>query len=107
MKGTLISKVLEYVSEKPEASSAEIAEALGSNKKVVDIYLTRLEKQERILISYLGNVRRIKVLEAPKEFKRSVYEMMVEKYLEDFEASKLYVERLEIGKLILRLLERM
>lgn len=107
MKETLISKVLKYVSEKPEASSAEIAEALGSNKKVVDIYLARLEKQEKIRITYIEGQRSIVVLEVPKEFKRSVYEMMVEKYLDDFEAAELYVERLEIGKLILRLLERM
>lgn len=107
MKETLINKVLKYVSKNPAASSADIAEALGTSKKVVDIYLTRLEKQERLMISTLEGARNIEVLEAPKEFKRAVYEMMVEKYLEDFEAAELYVERLEIGKLILRLLERM
>ena len=38
--------------------------------------------------------------------KQEVYEMMLEKYLEDFEQVETFMERVEIGKMIIRLLER-
>nr|DAL69724.1 MAG TPA: hypothetical protein [Caudoviricetes sp.] len=40
-------------------------------------------------------------------FKRGVYEMMVDRYLEDFMAAELFQERVEIGKMVVRILEKL
>ncbi|MDO5027560.1 MAG: winged helix-turn-helix domain-containing protein [Tissierellia bacterium] len=107
MKDTLINRVFEFISENPKATNEEIAAALNTSSKVVSTYIRRLENKSRIFLIESKDGREIKTLEIPKDFKRSAYEMMVEKYLEDFESAEFYTERIEIGKLILRLLERL
>lgn len=107
MKETLISKVVDYLAENPTATNSEIATDLGASEGVIKTYIGRLNRQSKINTLEKDGKRFIQVLEVPKDFKREVYEMMVEKYLEDFENAEFYTERIEIGKLILRLMEKL
>lgn len=108
MRETLISKVIDYLAENPTATNAEIASDLGAGENVIKTYIGRLNRQSKITTGIGPDGKRhIRVLEVPKDFKREVYEMMVEKYLEDFDNAEFYTERIEIGKLILRLMEKL
>lgn len=107
MKGTLINKVREYLEAHPKASNSDVATALNTSDKVVKTYISRMANSGKIRVSREGDSRHIDVIEMPKDFKRAVYESMVEKYLEDFDTATFYGERVEIGKLILRILEKL
>lgn len=108
---TLLDKLVEYVDNNPFADDDELANALNSTKKVVRIYLKRLENREVLKIDEADGKRVIKVLEIPEikpqEFKRGVYEMMIDRYLEDFKETESYQERIEIGNIIVKILERL
>lgn len=108
---TLLDKLVEYVDNNPFADDDELANALNSTKKVVRIYLKRLENREVLKIDKADGKRVIKVLELPEikpqEFKRSVFEMMADRYLQDFKEAELFQDRVEIGKMIVRILEKL
>lgn len=108
---TLLDKLVEYVDNNPFADDEELANALNSTKKVVRIYLKRLENREVLKIDEVDGKRAIKVLEIPEikpqEFKRGVYEMMIDRYLEDFKDTDSFQERIKIGNIIVKILEKM
>ena len=108
---TLLDKLVEYVDNNPFVDDEELANALNSTKKVVRIYLKRLENREVLKIDEVDGKRVIKVLEIPEikpqEFKRGVYEMMIDRYLEDFKETESYQERIKIGNIIVKILERL
>ena len=108
---TLLDKLVEYVDNNPFADDDELANALNTTKKIIRIYLKRLENKESIKIDDADGKRVIKVLEIPEikpqEFKRGVYEMMIDRYLEDFKETDSYQERIKIGNIIIKILERL
>lgn len=108
---TLLEKLVEYVDNNPFADDDELANALNSTKKVIRIYLKRLENREVLKIDEVDGKRVIKVLEIPEikpqEFKRGVYEMMIDRYLEDFKETDSFQERIKIRNIIVKILEKM
>ena len=108
---TLIGRLIEYVDNNPFADNEEIASAINTDVKTVKVYLKRLTNRETVKITEEDGQRVIKVLELPEmkpvEFKRGVYEMMANKYLEDFKRADQFQDRIEIGKMIIRILEKM
>lgn len=109
---TLLDRLVEYVDKNPEATDVEIAEALNTSKKCVQTYIRRLRNREIIktVVDDKGQ-RQILVLEMPEltpvEYKKGIYEMMVNKYLEDFKSLDSFQDRIEIGKMIVRILEKL
>lgn len=107
MKESLINKLADYFAENPTATNTEAASDLDTSEGVIKTYIGRLKRRGKIIAQEKDGKRYISVIEVQKDFKREVYEMMVEKYLEDFESAEFYTERIEIGKLILRLMEKL
>lgn len=108
---TMLNRLVEYVDTHPTATDIEIAGHLNTSKKQVQEYIRRLRNREVLKTVEVDGQRQILVLELPEvkpaEFKRGVYEMMVDRYLEDFKAAELFQERVEIGKMVVRILEKL
>lgn len=107
MRQTKISKLYEVLEADPTTSYEDLATAIDSSVKVVRVYIKRLEEQGKIKIDDSGNIECLVRTIANENYKRDIYEIMVESYLDDFEKAEFYSERVEIGKLILRLLEKL
>ena len=106
----MIQRLKDYLREHPFATDQEIEEGIGIDPDIRRVYMSRLNRQQKIYVDDTEDgKRRILVLEAPEgdNFKREALQMMVDRYLEDFEAAQLYTERVEIGKMILRILEKL
>lgn len=107
-----------YVLEHPTATNEELAEALKTGEDLVRSYISKQKTQGRIQVDRdQDGVRTITVdpswtkdaevlVNETKLRKQTIYERMLAAYMEDFEAAAGYQERTEIGKLILRLLEK-
>lgn len=110
-KQTKISRLTEFLQDNPTLSNEEISKELGLDLKVVSVYLLRLRKRGVIEEVFKDGQRYLIVNQVMGEnavdFKRDAMEMMVTSYLEDFESAELYTERVEIGKMILRILEKL
>lgn len=106
---SMIQKLKDYLREHPFATDQEIEDGIGIDPDIRRVYMSRLNRQQKIYIDTQDDKRRILVLETPEgdSFKRDTLQMMVDRYLEDFEVAQLYIERVEIGKLILRILEKL
>lgn len=80
------------------------------DKRIVGIYLKRFQENKEIRITEVeGKGRVITPIEKyiPKSFKSQLLEQMLEIYFEDFENSSLFEERVEIGKIMLRIIEKL
>lgn len=106
---TKMQMLLAYIHEHPTATNTELSEGLGMSEEIVRTYIHRAKRQGRITPEYQDGARKItvKLEDALPGFRRETLMMMVESYLEDFDATTLYSERIEIGKMILRILERL
>lgn len=105
----MIHRLRDYLRDNPEASDDEIEHAIGIDPDIRRAYLSRLNRQHRIFITYddAGKRKILVPADAGQDsFKKEALQMMVDKYLEDFEVAQLYTERVEIGKMILRILEK-
>lgn len=100
----------------PTATNEQMAEVIGCEVKFVRDMIARMVKRGDISIesaeSQTGEkMRSIKVLIEPKaqrmDYKKEIMTQMCDVYVEDFFAAELFSERAEIGKLILRILERL
>lgn len=108
------AKMVDYLKDHPTATNAELSDVSGLAENSVRGMLKRLRDRGNLVETESPDpetgesVRHIEVMELTRgpSFKREVMEMMVSKYLEDFESAELYTERIEIGKLILRILEK-
>lgn len=107
MGKTKFNTVFELLQENPTMDRAELAEKAGVSRDTVDMYFKRFKDRGMIKVSNNGQITFFETTDQSKDFKRDVYEMMVDKYLEDFEKAEFYTERVEVGKLILRILEKM
>lgn len=106
---TKMQVLLAYLHENPKATNKEICEALDMAEGTVRTYIYRAERQGRITSETTEDGREIvvKLEEARPGFKQETLMMMAEAYLDDFAAAVSYSERLEIGKMILRILEKL
>lgn len=108
---------IEYLKEEllrayPDKTNAELAELSNGlmDHRMVGVYLKRLEKRGSIEVHFEEGKRIIDVIDKPyveSNFKKETYEMMVDKYIEDFEDAETFQDRVEIGKMIIRILEKL
>ncbi len=105
-----IPKIIEAIRNNPKATNKELSEMTGIGESSIRPCLHRMKS--RGLIEDVGvNQREFAILreldDTRSTYKRDIFEMMVDKYLEDFEAAEMFGERVEIGKMIIRLLEKL
>lgn len=103
-------RLTEYLREHPGATNQQLAEDLNEPEGNVRAQLCKLKKRGVIMEETDEAGRKFTVLkETPKrtyDFKRSMLMDMCEAYYEDFMDAELFTERVEIGKMICRILEK-
>ena len=118
---TLIDKVFEYIREHPTDTPSQIGQELGVGRNVVSAYLCKLKNggyitekytdgvKEHIILKnrkYLIDSQELDIILEQTNYKKEIYQKMLDVYLKDFESAIGFNDRVEIGKLILRLLEK-
>lgn len=106
MKRSKFKEFYELFLSNPDLDRWELAERVGVSRDTVDVYMKRYRDRGMIEEKDDGEVI-FHVKEDSNSFKRDVYEMMVDEYIRDFKKAEFYTERVEIGKIILRLMERL
>lgn len=105
-QGTLV----EYIREHPAASNGKLAEVFGVPDVNIRTAICKLKKKGVLEDASDTEGRKLKVLKDPPkqsyDFKKSMLMDMCEAYYEDFMNAELFSERVEIGKMICRILEK-
>ena len=113
---TEINAVLEYLRDNPKAMNKEIADNLKIDYDNVKSYINRLKTGGYIEVQGQGITRTVTVLKempvrekptSKNSYKKEIIETMIDKYMEDFKDSGTLNDRIEVGKVILRLLEKL
>ena len=104
---TKIEEVLEYVRSNTHATNKEISEDLNISEGVVKTYLNRVKNK-----GYLEKIgTEYKVLkEMPvnkSSYKQEIIKEMLESYMDDFRELKVINEKVRIGELIIRLVDKL
>lgn len=104
---TKIEEVLEYVRSNTFATNKEISDDLNMSEGVVKTYLNRLKNK-----GYLEKIgTEYKVLkEMPvnkSNYKQEIIKEMLESYMDDFRELKAINEKVRIGELIIRLVDKL
>lgn len=104
---TKIEEVLEYLRCNTYATNKEIAEDLKMGEGVVKTYLNRLKNK-----GYLEKIgKEYKVLkEMPvnkSSYKQEIIKEMLEVYMDDFGEIKVINEKIRVGELIIRLVDKL
>lgn len=104
-------KLLTYLTEHPDAANSELSAALETDDTCIRTMLHRAKNRGWIEVANDGDEgkRRIIVLREPKktyDYKKAILQDMCEAYYDDFMKAELYSERVEIGKMICRILEK-
>ena len=108
---TNYEKILEYLREHPNATNKDISEQTGISIDTVKVGISRLKDKGYLDVSGTGINREITVLkELPvhkNDYKKETIRFLIDSYKEDFEKSDNVTDRIELGKLILKLLEKL
>lgn len=113
---TKCEEIRNLLRQYPDMTNQELAEQTDCEVKFVRDMLYRMVKRGDIEIHETKNAdgtksRSIDVLIEPKtakmDYKKKIMLQMCDAYVDDFFAAELFTERVEIGKVILRILERM
>ena len=104
---TKLEEVLEYVRSNTFATNKEISDDLNISEGVVRTYLNRLKNK-----GYLEKIdTEYKVLkEMPvnkSNYKQEIIKEMLEVYIDDFRELKVINEKVRIGELIIRLVDKL
>lgn len=104
---TKIEEVLEYVRCNTYATNKEIAEDLKMGEGVVKTYLNRLKNK-----GYLEKIgTEYKVLKempvSKSNYKQEIIKEILESYMDDFRELKVINEKVRIGELIIRLVDKL
>lgn len=105
---TKIDRLKEIIAEHPTATNSEYKVLLDSDRRVISMYLSRLKQRGEVVESIEDGQRVLTVVSPPEKtesFKHTVYEAMVDQFLTDFEEAGTYQARLDIAKMIMRLLK--
>lgn len=102
-----IEEVLEYVRSNTFTTNKEISDDLNISEGVVRTYLNRLKNK-----GYLEKIdTEYKVLkEMPvnkSNYKQEIIKEMLESYMDDFRELKVINEKVRIGELIIRLVDKL
>ena len=108
---TEITAILEYLRDNPKAMNPEIADNLKIDVNNVKANIGKLKARGYIEVQGQGVTRTITVLKempaSKHSYKKEIIETMIAKYMEDFEDCGTLNDRIEVGKVILRLLEKL
>lgn len=108
---TKVNEILAYLRENPKAMNKEISDDLKMDSDNVKATIWKLKNSGAIEIQGQGVTRTITVLKelpvSKHSYKKEIIETMIDKYMEDFESCELLNERIEVGKVILKLLEKL
>ena len=108
---TEINVILEYLRDNPKAMNPEIADNLKIDVNNVKANIGKLKARGYIEVQGQGITRTITVLKempaSKHSYKKEIIETMIGKYMEDFEDCGTLNDRIEVGKVILRLLEKL
>ena len=108
---TEINAILEYLRDNPKATNPEIADNLKIDVNNVKANIGKLKARGYIEVQGQGITRTITVLKemhvSKHSYKKEIIETMISKYMEDFEDCGTLNDRIEVGKVILRLLEKL
>lgn len=100
-------ETLEYVRENPKASYEEITRDVGLSYNVAKTYVDRLKKKgylEKVGLEY----KVLKDMPVNKSsYKSEIIREMVESYMDDFRENKTINEKIRLGELIIRLVDKM
>lgn len=111
MRGEISERLFRFLSENPNASNTQIAEACGTNSNAIRTFLYRYKTRGLLDIRGYGENRSITVLKPDEDeqydVKRDTYLLMLAKYSELFENSNNLDECVAVGKNILRILEKL
>ena len=104
---TKIEELLEYLRCNTYATNKEIAEDLRMGEGVVKTYLNRLKNK-----GYLEKIgTEYKVLKempvSKSNYKQEIIKEMLESYMDDFRELKVINEKVRIGELIIRLVDKL
>lgn len=104
---TKIEEVLEYVRSNTFATNKEISEDLKINDGVVRVYLNRL-KDKGYLEKVGSEYKVLKEMPVSKSnYKQEIIKEMLESYMDDFRELKVINEKVRIGELIIRLVDKL
>ena len=102
-----IEEVLEYIRRNTYATSKEIAEDLKMGDGVVKTYLNRL-KNKGYLEKIGAEYKVLKEMPVNKSsYKQEIIKEMLESYMDDFRELKVINEKVRIGELIIRLVDKL
>lgn len=114
---TLYERFFYYIKLHPEGTYPEYAKALGSHRHIMSQYGRRLEARGYVINNKKGNLNRFEIIkdlneekeekEELAEFKMDIYQDLLTTYLDDFKSAAGFADRVKIGKLIIRLLEKL
>lgn len=104
-------KVLECLRNNPTATNPEISLATGIDTDIVKVYIGRLKAKGCIEVERNGTDRTITVLKelptSKHSYKKDVMTELLETYLVDIKESTSIPEKIELGKLIIKIIEKL
>lgn len=104
---TKIEEVLEYVRSNTFATNKEISDDLNMSEGVVKTYLNRL-KNKGYLEKIGPEYKVLKEMPANKSsYKQEIIKEMLESYMDDFREIKVINEKIRVGELIIRLVDKL
>ena len=104
---TKIEEVLEYVRSNAHATNKEISEDLKIGDGVVRVYINRLK--DKGYIEKVGSEYKV-LKEMPvnkSSYKQEIIKEMLEVYMDDFREIKVINEKIRVGELIIRLVDKL
>lgn len=104
---TKIEEVLEYLRCNTYATNKEISDDLNLSEGVVRTYLNRL-KNKGYLEKTGTEYRVLKEMPVNKSsYKQEIIKEMLEVYMDDFRELKVMNEKIRVGELIIRLVDKL
>nr|DAR78199.1 MAG TPA: winged helix-turn-helix DNA-binding protein [Caudoviricetes sp.] len=104
---TKIEEVLEYLRCNTYATNKEISDDLNISEGVVRTYLNRL-KNKGYLEKTGTEYRVLKEMPVNKSsYKQEIIKEMLEVYMDDFRELKVMNEKIRVGELIIRLVDKL
>lgn len=107
----LTDQILAYLRDHPTATNDEIAGAMKTGNADVRTTISRFKRRGWIEVAQGEDGKRtIVVVRNPDnvyDFKKSMLQEMCDTYFDDFLKAELYTERVEIGKMICRILDKL
>lgn len=110
MRGDMTAKLFKYIRENPHASNKDIAFNIGTTEGAVKAFIYRYRERGELNVNGYGEDRTVTIIEnndTSFDIKRDTYLMMLGKYSEFFENTENLAECVDIGKVILKVLEKL